>query len=132
MEIEMRECKKFEPVCIPDEVYSAVVAHVEERELKYGMSLIIGFSIIQPGEHHAKIVEGITSASLNDKTKLYNWIQAMGLKDIKIGEKLNTESIKGATCRIISETDNRTDQEGRVFKQSKVVKVLPLVGKENK
>jgi len=129
MEIEMKEAKKFESVHVSDDVYVAEVSHVTEKDLEYGASLIIGFKIMHAGEHNEKVVEGICTKSLNENTKLFQWIKTLGISVPQVGTTFEIERMIGTSCRIVTGTKERTDKEGKPFKQSFVSRVLPLAEK---
>ena len=126
MEIEMKEAKKFEAVHVPDDVYPATIVHINEIDLEYGASLLIGFQLVSPGEHNNKIVEGICTKSLNENTKLYSWIKMLDMPLPQVGTNFEIENMIGKTCRVVTGTKDRIDKENKQFKQSFVSRVLPL------
>jgi len=124
MELEMKESKKFEPVSVPNNVYLAQVIEIEELDLEHGATLSFNFEIIQEGAFKETKLNGLCSAKLTSKTKLYTWAKALGI-NLNIGEKLNTNIFKGKFCKIVTLQETKNDKISGTFTQSKVTSVLP-------
>lgn len=123
MEIEMKESKEFEPVQVPDNVYVAEVADIKELELEYGATVAIGFKISE-GDHKDKVISGLASKKITERTKLGTWIQALGFT-IEVGKKFQMTDLMGRKCRILAKAKPMTYNEKPIH-QSRVTEVLPI------
>ncbi|MFC2154298.1 hypothetical protein ACFLRC_02375 [Candidatus Altiarchaeota archaeon] len=111
---------------VPEDMYPAKVARVSEREMKHGMTVILDFEIAE-GKHAGKIIPGFANPKLNSQTKYGNWLSAIGI-DLELGKDIDESDIIGKSCRVFTETNTLTKDDGSSYESSKVIKVLPSKG----
>lgn len=98
MELEVK--KIMELVSVPDDMYRASISAIKEAEYEYGEVLIISFRI-KEGQYAGKEVNGLCKALINPRSKLYDWITALGFKVVE-GGIFNTKTMLGKECRILT------------------------------
>lgn len=120
----MEEAKEFNPTAVPNDFYRAKIVDIRSAEGKFGLFMAVTFEITE-GEHKGKQLDGICNYKLNKKTKLYVWLNKMGLSP-KVGEEFDTDMMIGKECRILTQTGERESLDGTKYKQSSVKDIEAL------
>ena len=118
--------KAFSPVNIPDNVYEALVEEIypmDEHYAKFGPALVFRFKITE-GTHKDVAVEGICGNKIKEGSKLVLWAGALCGKEFGPLDVVDVNSLVGMNARILVGHQDKTDRDGKSFKQSVVEKVL--------
>lgn len=110
---------------VPADVYPVVVSSIEEKEMEFGPTVILGFTI-SDGDYAASVVSGLASKSLNLKSKLRGWVEAITSKSLAAvaeGTVVDLEKLVGKPCRITVSVVPGKDGTGEF---NRVTSVLPL------
>lgn len=124
--VALSESKLFNPVVVPDNIYSGKITDLKTFSGMYGETLVITFTISK-GDQEGKNIDGISNLTkMTKKTKLYRWAQALGCKVPELpGESFDPNELNGMEGRILTGQREKTDQEGKKFFQSYVKDILP-------
>jgi len=123
MKLLVQDSEGWEAVVVPNDVYSARVVDVDEGEFEYGKTVILKFELTS-GEQKGKTLNGLASAKLNPKTKLWEWITAIGC-ELRKDTEFDLNELKGKACRVMTKTSEQTLDDGSKLEISNVVEVLP-------
>jgi len=126
VKLTVEKAEEFEKPIVPDNVYDAVVAGVEEADLVYGRTVIVKFELAE-GDHKSTVISGLASAKLKTNTKLGQWLQSLGYSLFE-GDTFDLGDIVGKKCRIVTEKKKLSRDDGTSYEISGVVKVLPTTG----
>ncbi len=110
---------------IPADVYPVVVSKVESKETQYGDGVVITFTV-SDGEYVAKTITGLASLSLNVKSKLRGWVEAItgkSLANVAEGTDIDLMKLVGKPCRINVSVVPGKDGTGEF---NRVKDVLPI------
>lgn len=110
---------------VPADVYPVVVSKIEEKEMEFGPTLIVGFTV-SDGEYASTVISGLASKSLNVKAKLRGWVEAItgkSLSTVAEGTVVDLEKLVGKACRITVSVVPGKDGTGEF---NRVTAVLPL------
>ena len=122
--VKRTEAAKFEPVSVPRGIYPASVDAVRKAMIQERKTLVIDFRI-SGGPDSGKVVSGLTSTILNEKSKLYKWVEAFDRLLIpEVGKDFDVQLLVGKACRILTDDRERTDKTGAKFRQSFVKDVI--------
>jgi hypothetical protein len=117
--------RKMSAIHVDEGVYTAVVASVQKAEGKFGDYISWSFLIkgaVSDGDpiEQAVKITGRTSATFNEKSKLYSWARACGL-DVDTDE-IDIEQALRKAVRVVVE-----DKEGNSGETISVIKkIMPL------
>jgi len=110
---------------VPADVYPVVVSKIEEKEMEFGPTILVSFTI-SDGEHAATVITGLASKSLNVKAKLRGWVEAItgkNLANAAEGTNVDLERLVGKPCRISVSVVPGKDGTGEF---NRVTSVLPI------
>ena len=96
----------YEVVKVPQDAYLAKVKDEgrsfewTDKEGKLVNSIAIPFEI-QEGEYKGKVIDGIASLRVTEKTKLGKWAKELGCQVPEIGQNFDTKELIGKSAKII-------------------------------
>lgn len=117
--ITMRESPKFTPVHISNDVYRAEVSDIRDVIVQERETWAVSFKITE-GINAGKILDGMCSPTLSEKSKLYKWCLALGVVPV-LGKTLTKSDLIGKKCRVVTD-ERHTEKYGAI---SFVKDVLP-------
>jgi len=105
--------------------YEATFDSIDEIETRFGKSWRWQFNVFKDKDIYT--VSGITSAKLSIKSKAYRWLKNILGRELKVGEKIDFDELRGQGCRVIIE-----NRQGRMGEISNVIDVLPMQKSKSK
>ncbi len=102
------------PEVVQPGMYTAKVVDLIQHSSEYGLSLRFVFKIVT-GEFAEHRVSGFVPASLQNSSKLYDWLTAMNVDPSQIQEELDPKLVIGNYVKVVVVVDRRKPQFTKVL-----------------
>ena len=104
---------------VPEAVYVCQLTKLEPfTHAEWGAGIKWIFNVVEPLEYKDRVINGMCSAKVSPKSKLYSWAQAFGVM-LTPGEEFDLETLIGNTVRV--RVKNKTSSrvvEGKSVEQT--------------
>lgn len=122
--VKGEESVKFNPTEVPVNRYTAKVKEIRELEIDDRPTLDFCF-VIHDGEQAGKELSYLCSKKITEKTKLGEFVKMATGRGIEVDKDYDLDKIfSGQKFAIMTDTKERVDKDGKVTKNSFVLKVV--------